>query len=344
MPKIFDLPDHELIGYERLNENTWFEVHQRLLLEMVKTRYGRDLLCVDQSYKDIVSIGKNRVIRQIGKNEYVADFRVGAKWANVVRYRWDMFKEYARYFPSSLRQQFFVNNKVLVPQYMNDSATFFPDPHVESTSVDGKAANGVDADFATIRAGAGDDSRDDQGIENLLLMSATVTTDVYSQNHRSFFLFDTSSMDDAAVVSAGTLDIWVTSAIADGLGGTHSASVVDTNPASNTAIVDADYGNSGTTQQAGDIAFGSLSAGGYQTFTLNSTGEGNIDVSGITKFGLRTDYDRTNTAPTWASGESTGFNGETADTTGTNKDPLLTVTFSFPLPAGGSPYIYNYYY
>ena len=53
--------------------------------------------------------------------------------------------------------------------------------------------------------------------------------------------------------------------------------MITTTPATNTAVVDADFVQVGTTKQATDLTLAGMTADDYQTWTLKSTGLGNID-------------------------------------------------------------------
>ena len=91
--KIFDRPDEAIGRIVRVNENQWFKDQKGILLQLANTDYGRDLLCIPKSYGKIFKIGKNHIFHsprmENGVLKYDWDFRVGAKWANVIRYRWE---------------------------------------------------------------------------------------------------------------------------------------------------------------------------------------------------------------------------------------------------------------
>ncbi len=92
--KFFDDPT---IRLPRLREDMWFDLHQDLLLQIANTKFGRQLLCIPQEYGKIFLFKKN-CVHFVGNGVYHADFRIGAKWANVIRYKWDQFNSYSRYF------------------------------------------------------------------------------------------------------------------------------------------------------------------------------------------------------------------------------------------------------
>ena len=146
---------------------------------------------------------------------------------------------------------------------------------------------------------------------------------------RSVIHFDTSSLGAGATITAATLRIYVNSksdADNDGI------SVVNSQIASNTAIVNADFDQVGDavttpTKFASDIDLGSITTGAYNEFALNAAGLAAISKTGITKLGLRTVNDCAETTPTGRSFINIDGNG------GTN-EPELVVTFTPGAGAG----------
>lgn len=136
MPKFYNDPTIEL---QRLNENMWFKFNQKLLLGIANTKAGRDLLCIPQEYPQIVLIKKN-CVHALVKNDgttatLIADFRIGAKFANVIRYRWDAFNAMARYYVNA---DLFASPLTRYAMSVHAATlTAYPDPNVETTTVDG---------------------------------------------------------------------------------------------------------------------------------------------------------------------------------------------------------------
>src|SRR3990167_2540661 len=150
MPKIFDRTFSGLYVPKRLNEDVWFKRHQKLLLWMAAHPEGRKLLCLDQT-----NIGEIHRIRKnsVGNDRYLTDgmfrgkvayrrvsttdFRVGAKWANLIRFQWDWYCELAREYTYEQKAVGLWSPFGLVPGLAFTTSTFYPDPHTESTTVDG---------------------------------------------------------------------------------------------------------------------------------------------------------------------------------------------------------------
>src|SRR3990167_5462775 len=158
MPKIFDRHDSEIGRIVRVNEDRWFKDQQGVLLQLANTDYGRDLLCIPKGYGKIFKIGKNHIShspRMVdGVLHYDWDFRIGAKWANVIRFRWEeilgalMWQDANRFILPAVRSKMMMTAAF--------GGAYFPDPSVEVTSVDGSV--GIDAQnavYGTVRSAAG---------------------------------------------------------------------------------------------------------------------------------------------------------------------------------------------
>src|SRR3990167_9304293 len=325
MPKIFYRPDIENVI--KVKEDKWFRDQRLLLLQLANTDYGKDLLCVPKNYKNIFKFGKNHIFynprMEDGVYKYDWDFRVGAKWANVIRKRWEEFQGAALFFQSqnSMRPVALVGNR----QYLF-GGPYFPDPDVEITSVDGVIQNdpGGATDWATAR-GAADGTGAFDATANTQFVRSSVSAGDYL-NYRSFYLFDTSALADNENITAATFSL------AGSAGATvdtdvTNATVVSSSPASNTALVIGDYDQVGTT------SFGTITLanwvntdGTYNDITLNSSGITNISKTGISKFGTVSGRDFSNSAPT---GDNR-INAYYADQAGTTTDPKLTGTSTTP--------------
>lgn len=322
MPKIFD---RQFEGYapKRIKEEHWFNRMQPVLLWMANTDYGRDLLCIDKAFPEIHHIQKNAIMHDNGNGTRLWDFRVGAKWANIIRYRWNEFNDYATWYPGT--------KTILLPLQSKTyaSSTFYPDPNPESTSVDGFARREVvgGESWASLRGGAGTVSNDSSTGMNVRLSSHSSSSNWTSLN-RDFFLFDTSAL--TGTVASGTFSVYCT-AVTNNF--SLSIKLINTTPASNTAIVSGDYVNTGTTLQSDtSIAISSYTTSAYNDYPLNSTGVSSVNISGITKFGLRNDADINNSEPAWSASATGEIAVSQADTAGTTQDPKLVITEATGIP------------
>jgi hypothetical protein len=196
-------------------------------------------------------------------------------------------------------------------------STFYPQPNVETVSVDGHviATGGV---WATVRGAAAGTSVVDSGTTQAALSNTFMQVDIY----RVFLLFDTASLPDADTILSATLSVYATAIQNGDNDGDDTINVVTSNPASNTGLVIGDFDQLGTTLQAPAIDITSITTSAYNVFTLNSTGLGNISKTGVTKFGLREGHDLIDSATTLIS----SMTCSSADNTGTSQDPKLDVT------------------
>lgn len=221
------------------------------------------------------------------------------------------------------------------PVYADTTSTFMPDPDVESTSCDGVSGfTGADLSWADVHDPADGNDTSDTIVGGGVQLSSSATTDTWGSIYREFQLFDTSPIPDTDNISAATLGSYV-NAVSDSF--TLGLEVVGCTPASNTAIVNADYDQVGTTEYASERALSGLTTTAYNTAALNATGIAAIDKGGITKIALRLSADLDNSPPTWIADSLSSVNISTADEAGTTQDPYLEVVHA--APAAGQPAI-----
>ncbi len=189
-----------------------------------------------------------------------------------------------------------------------------PDAHAETTSVDGQVRRGVNETWAQITAGAGDNA-DDSSVDGSAGGRSTANVNEFQRCWRSIFLFDTSPIPNGSVVDEAALKVYIPNKTND-LGWSNSqaalALVAAVPTTGDTVLVAADYGAFGSTRFATDIPYNLVSSGAYVTFNLNAAGLAAIDVTGITKFGIRIAADIDGTAP-WVSNVATYFDFQFAD-------------------------------
>ena len=323
--------DNPEIIERRMNENIWFEINQPLLFWLSNTDYGRDLLYIPKHYSKIVFIRKNCVRAKIAPTQFISDFRVGAKWANVIRYRWKDFCKARDWYYDRFDQTYLLSFKYKSqPLLVATTTTAYPNPDPETTTVDGfvytDSGPGTET-WAGVRALAGAAADDSSStMYHGFLQSGTLSTN-FDQAGRSFALFDTSGIDDGDTISAATLSYYGT-AVSTAYGSSPSYGIILTAPASNTAIAASDFANVTLTRQnSSDLAIGSWSTVAYNDFTLSATGISNISKTGVTKFGCTTNKDIDDSTPAGSSSAaSDSVQSNAADQVGTTNDPKLVVT------------------
>ena len=233
-------------------------------------------------------------------------------------------------------------SSVTYPVYTDTTTTVYPDAHTESTSVDGVVL--------TYDQGSDWDTEHDRTSGNYAYDSATTLVLGYMRSnigsdiglYRHFFLFDTSGIDDDDEISAATLSLYAVSTGSTSSGGSSevsvtTSSVVQSSPASNTALVTGDFNQCGSVDDPAEgIDSGNrfdphddFTTSQYNDIDLNSTGIGWIAKDGITKLGIRNMPDITDD-DIGSNKHNDYMNVGTADQAGTSKDPKLTVTHAAP--------------
>lgn len=214
--------------------------------------------------------------------------------------------------------------------YADETLTLNPNANVETTSVDGYAGRWVaEESFAAMIAGAGVIANDSAASNACPLLSSGATSAKFVQLRRGIYLFDTSSLDDGVTVTAAELGLygiskvtWLTPA---------ELAVTAATPASNTAIVAADYSRVGSIEFATRVSSPAWSTTGFTPLVFNAAGIASISLTGISKYAVRLGCDVDGVAPAWLANVGTSYTGYQADQPGTAYDPYLNVTYS----AGG---------
>jgi hypothetical protein len=187
---------------------------------------------------------------------------------------------------------------------------------------------GTPDSFANIRTGAGNGASTAPGADRCAALDGATTTDTYSRMNRAIFGFDTSSIGDSDTIDSATFSL--SPAFKANALGSDDIHCCAATPASNSAIANSDYGNTGSTS-FGSITYANWTAdGGYDDFTLNASGLAHISKTTYTFFATRLNWDVNNTTTglTWASGANTRFECIYADFAGTSRDPKLVVNYT----------------
>ena len=331
MPKLYYLTPDELQGATLLNENTWMREYQALMLGLANTSEGKDLLLIHDHGLPVIGIRKNAVLYDQGGGQLMADFRIGAKWGNLVRARW-------REVRSALER---INELQILGRSQSyrgypvpagaASLAVVPDPHVEDTSMDGYAGAtyNLNTAWSTVLAEGGGNS--DANAATIAVYTACYSVSTQWANMSiGFFLFDTSPLTASAVISAATVDFRF-NLKSDEFAQAGSIALVQTTTASNTSIANGDYG-AGPFDRVGtdaDVAIADITTDSStpSRFTLSSGGRGNIATTGITKLGVQTAHFTDNSEPTWLSNKRHSVTIRSAEYA-SSVEPTLTVTYT----------------
>ena len=313
----------------------WFAQRQGVLLFLLNTPvirwWFRWVLCIDMA--DVWMPPRTRII-ELGTSYYKVrlpdgrlrlDARTHRKYAKRVywafRWVWEAMHAWDTAFADAWAPRLAFGFLTL---------TVYPDPNPETTSVDGYVYRSVaEESWATIIAGAGNTASDTATNAYGFDMLAGTTTNLWTRVIRGIYLFDTSALGDTDTISAAVMSVRGNNK-QDANVATPTTDVYTSTPASNTALAIGDYGQTGSISQTGSpMTYAGWSTTGYNDFTLNATGRGNVSKTAVSKFALRNaNYDVAAVLPPWASGGRSFVGGIGADTAGTTTDPKLVVTHS----------------
>ena len=336
MPKLYYPNADELQGAPPLDERLWFKRYQSVLLRLVNTNEGRDLLCIDSLQLPIIAIEKNRVCYNVGKTgdnstTYISDVRVGAKWGNVIRSRW---RDIAPTLSRMAFEEMMAWPTLGGPQRLAiarcANTTVYPDPHPESTTVDGRVGRNVSQEaWSSIQGGAGTEAADSIGTGDHMAYFQSGGSS-WEAIRRSIILFDARGIGDADALDSAVLSIYG-AAESDALGISPALNIYASTPNSTTALQNDDYADLGATDLSSDKNLAAWDADGYNDFTLNANGEAAVKFDDITKLGARESvYDAPNSEPSHSGNSNIAFAGWFAEKGGTGQDPKLVIVHTSP--------------
>ena len=156
--------------------------------------------------------------------------------------------------------------------------------------------------------------------------------------NRLFLPIDTSGLGAGATVSAAVLYLWPGGTDNTDNDGDDWINVVQTDQPSTSTLTTADFNNCGATDNptegATRVDIGNITGAQYNTWTLNATGRGWIDKTGVTMLGMREGHDCIDSALA-----NSGISGLKdvcmSEYATTSQDPYLAVTYSVVTgPAG----------
>lgn len=181
--------------------------------------------------------------------------------------------------------------------------------------------------FSTIRGGAGVTAYNSGVVTVAVGLKEEASGVNFVTLGRGILCFDTSAIPDNATIDSATLSLYGSSKT-NGLDKT-DLHIVSATPASTSSLATTDYSQTGTTS-FGEVAYDDFSSGAYNDISLNASGLANISKTGITKFGVRLEWDVNGsfTGTNQAAGAQTRFVFSSADESGTSQDPKLVVNYT----------------
>lgn len=315
--------------------NEFFSQYQRQILWLANTWLGKFYLCSGWNKKkkkfDFNWFNVER-FDEIFPNGFTIYLNDGVRETTFFQSNYFTKKIYniLKLFPLFITKYRFSNDLMLQLKIGCTVTDFYPDAHVESTSVDGYVSRSITVGetWGGLRGGAGNGSNDSIATDEVPLIQANAAGDAWRTINRGIYLFDTSALGASVTIQSATISFYALGAKAAGVGES-DFEVCASTPASNTALVNADYSQLGAVS-FGAMAYGDWSNSGYNVITLNATGLLAISKTSISKFGTRLGFDLDNVEPTLGADVVTKFQAYFADN-GSN-EPKLSVTWVINVP------------
>lgn len=254
----------------------------------------------------------------------VSIYEMGKEKPVIIRYREDPLEALLESLVHTLnvKKEKFDDSKIIKGKIGNTTSTFYPDPNVESTSVDGWAlATNAGTTWATIRAQAGDSANDSSAVRGAGYLLGYEGGN-WEEMGVGIYIFDTSSIPDSDTISSATLSLYGQGKADNG---NQAVAITGITTSSNTSITGTDFGNRLSTRFASDIDITAATTSGYNDFALNASGIANISKTGVSKFCARISGELDDSEPTLGSRLEVKLDVYNADQTGTANDPKLVV-------------------
>ena len=307
----------------------WFIKHQRKLLWLANTSFGRWLLRIHNDCpkdKRIVKLLPNCYTWANEDGTVTTDFRTHNKFAKRLYYGLKPLWHILHFWDWLVADKW-----ILELSFGFDTLTTYPAAGANSPCDGWVRRTGVSEIFSTIRTGVGSDVSVVQTSGIFLQLISSVTSNQYETIRRGIFLFDTSSIPNSTSIQSGSFSLYgVNKANTLNLTDGHASLTLSAvSPASTSTLAASDYNiaNWGSTRFATDFSYAAYSITVYNDMALNASGLAAIDKAGITKLGTRLAVDFDNGTPNWVSSQGTSYYAYFADQTGVSQDPKLVVNY-----------------
>ena len=220
------------------------------------------------------------------------------------------------------------------PLSISDTATFYPDAHPETSSVDGRVYTTLDnTAWNTLQGGGGSFGADTSTVDYVGFISGSVSD--WNSISRSIILFYITGI--SGTITGATLSLKASTKVDDNAAAP-TLNIYSASPASNTEIVAGDYDSLGSVPFCDTpITYAGWSAG-YKAFVLNEDGLAAIAIGQVAKFGVRTaNYDVPNTEPPRGGNSKFTLMRFYDSEKGADYKPKLVVTYTPPPPPPDAP-------
>lgn len=323
----------------------WFAKHQSKLLfglntpglkKLFRKLLGFQKTDVGYTAKILAIYPHAYTVAGSNGNEYISDFRCAPQYAKRLYLSFKWLWQSMHWWDTLLADKY-------LPEFSFGFSTLTSKPNPDgtpgATTCDGLVGrfSAADETFLVRQAGAGDAANTNNASSFAVELLSGVVTPLWDGIFRAIFLFDTSLLSSTVTIMSAVFSIAPSGDGTDNLAIIPTINVYASNPNTNTAIINSDYGTFGTTPFSSDVLFTSTLANTYTPFTLNADGVAAVIAGGITKLGLRNaNYDVAAVTPTWSNNLSSVVSMNWSDN-GTLQ-PKLVITYSLN-PAFKNPTI-----
>ncbi len=212
----------------------------------------------------------------------------------------------------------------VVATYNGSYETITVDGHVEEYQAAGVT-------WAALEGSSGTDKNDSNTTFFPYHFVSTTTSNKWERLRRGIATIDTSAIPNTATVSATVFSLF-----GNDKGDTFSPAlscnltIYSSAPAANNTLAAGDFDSLGSTAFANEIAYSDLSIIAYNDFNFNAIGIAAVNLTGVTRLGMRESiYDAGTATPTWSSGCDAYFACWSAEK-GAGFLPKLVVTYTAP--------------
>jgi len=365
-PKIYT-PSPDVIqrlGVHSIDKDLYFVQRQAAILGLMNTDYGRDLYCLPSKTKmpyRIDWVAKHAVHFDVSKDAGpgVGQFwlYVGAKYANITRYRmediipalkkmdtllqepcleemlvWkrlDPRREIVR-VGRGYRGLYRMDNGVLIPEIAGgvDMGNIYPDTGTGGTTMDSMMTKGGTDDTWAFFRDAATGTPDET---NVVFTCGEIRSDgpanTYRNWARAIATYDTTPIPDTDDISDADINLYGRT-LTDNYD--LSLTICIASPASDNDLVDADWVQTGTVEQATRFDYTNVSLTAYNVIAFTQTGRDSINKATNSRYGFRASRDLDDAEPTHQADITGTFTAWAVDDTGTSRDEYMTATHAAP--------------
>lgn len=178
------------------------------------------------------------------------------------------------------------------------------------------------------------DIAEPDGAQGSIWLRASHTTNQFKHLARVYMEFNSSALPDDCTINSAIVGTTGHISTVTTLG-VPALSLVGFNPATNGTAVFADFNKFSNTRYATDISGGSWSTSGYNNFTLNAAGIGNISKTAYTNTGIILSWELDGFGGIWEDYQQILFYIQTQEH-GTTGQPFIEITYT-PAAGGSAP-------